>query len=131
MRLKKREDRSYHAMWARNQADRRRTSGSRVRGIKVVDLSEAPLLSSSFTALRDLIVAALQRAPGGIASRQELLADANGYSLAEIVTALRDLARRGLVRLLWRSPLSFFAFVTEKGKGELHSGSPPAGPVTS
>lgn len=85
-----------------------------------MDLSEAPIRGDDLKALHEVVLDSLRRATSGILSREELLDKAKDYSLAEIVRVLRDLSVRGLVKVLWRSPFSFFAFATERGR----AGSP-------
>ncbi len=98
------------------QAERDDASVASLPGIRVVDLSEAALHGGNPTPLHEAILDALRRATAGVLSREELLAEAKNHSLAEIVRVLRDLSVQGLVKILWRSPFSFFAFVTERVK---------------
>jgi hypothetical protein len=85
-------------------------------GIKVVDLSRTPLRNGSATPLHRRILEALNRDEAGILSQDELLESAEGYSPSEVELALRDLSLRGLVRVLWRAPFRFMAFLTESGR---------------
>ncbi|MFQ5918564.1 MAG: hypothetical protein ACE5I4_00795 [Thermoplasmata archaeon] len=85
-------------------------------GIKVVDLSRTPLRNGSTSPLNHRLLDALRRDGAGILSQDELLASAEGYSPSEVELALRDLSLRGLVRVLWRAPFRFMAFLTEPGR---------------
>ncbi|MEE8232966.1 MAG: hypothetical protein V3R46_06565 [Thermoplasmata archaeon] len=89
---------------------------ARIGGIKVVDLSRTPLRSGSTTPLHHRILDALKRDGAGILSQDELLENTEGYSPSEVELALRDLSLRGLVRVLWRAPFRFMAFLTEPGR---------------
>ncbi len=85
-------------------------------GIKVVDLSRTPLRNGSATPLHRRILEALKRDGAGILSQDELLERTEGYSPSQVELALRDLSLRGLVRVLWRAPFRFMAFLTERGR---------------
>ncbi len=87
-----------------------------IGGIKVVDLSRTPLRNGSPTPLHPHILDALKRDGAGILSQDELLENTEGYSPSEVELALRDLSLRGLVRVLWRAPFRFMAFLTEPGR---------------
>jgi hypothetical protein len=94
-------------------------------GIKVVDLSRTPLRNGSVTPLHRRILEALNRDGAGILSQDDLLESAEGYSPSQVELALRDLSLRGLVRVLWRAPFRFMAFLTERGRqGELSTTAP-------
>ncbi len=102
------------------------TRAPRRGGIKVVDLSRTPLRNGSATPLHRRILEALNRDGTGILSQVELLESAEGYSPSEVELALRDLSLRGLVRVLWRAPFRFMAFLTERGReGKLYATALP------
>jgi hypothetical protein len=86
------------------------------KGIKVVDLSRTPLRNGSATPLHDRIMDALKQDGAGVLSQDELLESTAEYSPSEVELALRDLSLRGLVRVLWRAPFRFMAFLTEPGR---------------
>ncbi|MEE9164279.1 MAG: hypothetical protein V3U17_05760 [Thermoplasmata archaeon] len=95
-------------------------------GIKVVDLSRTPLRNGSATPLHRRILEALKRDVAGILSQDELLERTEGYSASQVELALRDLSLRGLVRVLWRAPFRFMAFLTERGReGDLYATALP------
>ncbi len=95
-------------------------------GIKVVDLSRTPLRGGSATPLHHRILDALKRDGAGILSQDELLESTEGYSPSEVELALRDLSLRGLVRVLWRAPFRFMAFLTEpRREDQLYAASLP------
>ncbi|MFQ5838090.1 MAG: hypothetical protein ACE5HJ_04830 [Thermoplasmata archaeon] len=88
--------------------------------IKVIDLSQTPSRVDNLTALHKTILDSLRRAAAGILSRDELLERTRGHSFSDVERALRDLSLRGLVKVLWRTPFRFVAYLTEKGeKGDL------------
>jgi hypothetical protein len=98
------------------------TRTPRSGGIKVVDLSRTPLRNASTTPLHHRILEALKRDGAGILSQDELLESTEGYSPSEVELALRDLSLRGLVRVLWRAPFRFMAFLTVPGReGQLYA----------
>ena len=97
---------------------------ARIGGIKVVDLSRTPLRSGSATPLHHRILDALKRDGAGILSQDELLEKTEGYSPSEVELALRDLSLRGLVRVLWRAPFRFLAFLPEPARGDQLYGTP-------
>ncbi|MFQ5985898.1 MAG: hypothetical protein ACE5KQ_00880 [Thermoplasmata archaeon] len=102
------------------------TRNPRSGGIKVVDLSRTPLPYGSATPLHHRILDTLKRDGAGILSQDELLENAEGYSPSEVELALRDLSLRGLVRVLWRAPFRFMAFLTEPGReDQLYAGPLP------
>ncbi|MCJ2531298.1 MAG: hypothetical protein LN413_03130 [Candidatus Thermoplasmatota archaeon] len=92
------------------------TRTPRSGGIKVVDLSRTPLRNGSATPLHRRILEALNRDGAGILSQDELLESTEGYSPSQVELVLRDLSLRGLVRVLWRAPFRFMAFLTERGR---------------
>ncbi len=100
-----------------------------IGGITVVDLSRTPLRNGSATPLHRRILEALNRDGTGILSQVELLESAEGYSPSEVELALRDLSLRGLVRVLWRAPFRFMAFLTEPGRESQLYATPPPGAV--
>ncbi|MEE9237516.1 MAG: hypothetical protein V3U52_06995 [Thermoplasmata archaeon] len=84
--------------------------------IKVVDLSKTAPRQKGLTPLHNTILAALRRAFAGIMSRDDLLEMTRDYSFSEVERALRYLSLEGWVKLLWRSPFRFMAFLTESGR---------------
>ncbi|MEE9173688.1 MAG: hypothetical protein V3U30_01780 [Thermoplasmata archaeon] len=107
----------------------RNTRAPKRGGIKVVDLSRTPLRSGSATPLHHRILDALKRDGAGILSQDELLESTEGYSPSEVELALRDLSLRGLVRVLWRAPFRFMAFLTRPGREDQLYAAPLPGAV--
>lgn len=90
-------------------------------GIRVVDLSQATSRGITLSSLHTSILDTLRKASAGILTTEELLSLIDNHSLSEVLRALRDLSVRGMVKVLWRTPFRFLAFVTERGKAEIAS----------
>lgn len=103
------------------------TNRSDRRGeIRVVDLSQIPSSRGEPSPLERRILETLQQAAAGVLGKDELMARLKGYSFSDVERALRDLSLRGLVKVLWRTPFRFMAFLNQEAKA---SGSPQLAPA--
>lgn len=89
--------------------DRIRTpAGTPSPKLRVVDLSERPVLDAD-NPVPKAIMEALTRTASGVLTTEEVLAAARGHPASEAERALHDLSLRGLVRVIWQTPFRFVA----------------------
>lgn len=84
----------------------------------MVDLSETPPSRDELSPLEMRIVDALRQAAAGVLSKDELLDVLREHPFSDVERALRDLTLRGLVRVLWKTPFRFMAFLGGDRKDE-------------
>ncbi len=95
---------------------RRRTERESKGEVMVVDLSERPSGLERLAPVHRKILESLRRAAAGLLGRDELLDDLRGYSFSDVEQALRDLTIQGSIKVLWRTPFRFIAYLTERGR---------------
>lgn len=83
--------------------------------IRVVDLSERRALDADGP-LHKAMLATFKKSMSGVLTREEILDATRGHTPSDVERALRDLSMKGLVRVVWKTPFRFLAFLTEKAE---------------
>jgi hypothetical protein len=114
-------------MKAEEQAEKQTEKVGPRRGeIRVVDLSQRVPRLERLAPIHAAILESLREATIGLMDGDELLERVADYSFSDVGRALRDLTLEGLVRVLWRTPFRFVAYLTDRGRQ-----APPRSPYGS